>query len=53
MKFVPAPKEMASKFDTIGTKARQLLVGNLFSQEFLDEVEGSLRTYRQAHPAGK
>jgi len=53
MKFVPAPKEMASEFDTIGTKARQLLVGNLFSQEFLDEVEGSLRTYRQAHPAGK
>jgi len=52
MKFVPAPREMAVEFDTIGTKARQLLVGNLFSQEFLDEVESSLRAYRQEHPAG-
>jgi TRAP-type C4-dicarboxylate transport system substrate-binding protein len=50
MKFIPAPKEISTEFDTIGRKARQLLVGNLFPQSFLDDVEGSLRAYRQEHP---
>ena len=36
------PPEIASEFDTIGKKARQLLVGTLYSQEFLAEVERSL-----------
>jgi TRAP-type C4-dicarboxylate transport system substrate-binding protein len=53
MKLVPAPKEVATEFDTIGSKARRLLVGNLYTQEFLNDVEGSLRTYRQEHAAGK
>jgi hypothetical protein len=53
MKFLPAPKEIATELDTIGGKARQLLVGNLFTQEFLNDVESSLRTYRQEHPASK
>jgi TRAP-type transport system periplasmic protein len=53
MKFVEAPREISTEFDTIGKKARQLLVGNLFPQSFLDDVEGSLRTYRQEHPASR
>jgi len=42
-------KEVAAQFEATGKKARQLLVGKLFSQEFLDQVESSLRTYRQEH----
>ena len=53
MKFVQAPKEISTEFDAIGTKARQLLVGNLFPQSFLDEVESSLRAYRQEHPVSR
>ncbi len=51
MKFVEAPEEIASEFDTIGRKARRLLVGTLYSQEFLDDVESSLEGYRKDHPA--
>jgi TRAP-type C4-dicarboxylate transport system substrate-binding protein len=50
MKFVAAPKDVSTEFDTIGGKARQLLVGNLFTQEFLTDVENSLRAYRRDHP---
>ncbi len=53
MKFVEAPKEISTEFDSIGSRARQLLVGNLFPQSFLDDVEGSLRAYRQEHPASR
>jgi TRAP-type C4-dicarboxylate transport system substrate-binding protein len=53
MKFVPAPKEMATEFDTIGSKARQLLVGNLFTQDFLNDVQSSLLKYRQEHPSSR
>jgi TRAP-type C4-dicarboxylate transport system substrate-binding protein len=42
-------KEVAAQFELAGTKARQLLVGRLFPQDFLDQVESSLRTYRQEH----
>ena len=51
VKFVPAPPEIASEFQTIGTKARQLLVGTLYSQEFLGDVERSLAEFRAEHPA--
>jgi TRAP-type transport system periplasmic protein len=53
VKFVQAPPEIASEFDTIGKKARQLLAGTLYSPEFLAEVERSLADYRAAHPAAK
>jgi TRAP-type C4-dicarboxylate transport system substrate-binding protein len=53
MKFVPAPKEVATEFDTIGSKARQLLVGNLFTQDFLNDVQSSLLKYRQEHPSSR
>lgn len=49
--FVAAPPEIASEFETIGRKARQLLVGRLYSREFLDDVERSLAEYRAQHPA--
>ena len=42
-------KEVAAQFEATGKKARQLLVGKLFSQEFLDQVESALHTYRQEH----
>jgi len=42
-------KEVTAQFESTGKKARQLLVGKLFSQELLDQVESSLRTYRQEH----
>jgi TRAP-type C4-dicarboxylate transport system substrate-binding protein len=53
MKFVPAPPEIATEFETVGKKARQLLVGTLYSQEFLGDVERSLAEYRAEHPAPK
>jgi len=53
IKFVQAPGEIAAEFDSIGRKARRLLVGNLYSQEFLDDVESSLQGFRKDHPAGQ
>ncbi len=53
VKFVPAPPEIASEFDTIGNKARQILVGTLYSQEFLVDVERSLAEFRAEHPASR
>lgn len=53
IKFVDAPGEIAAEFDTIGRKARRLLVGTLYSQEFLDDVESSLQGFRKDHPAGQ
>jgi len=46
---VTPSKEVAAQFEATGKKARQLLVGKLFSQEFLDQVESALHTYRQEH----
>jgi len=53
MKFIPAPPEIASEFDQVGRKARQLLVGTLYSQEFLTDVENSLADYRAQHPSSR
>ena len=47
------PAYVATQFETAGEKARSLLVGKLFTQQFLDEVEAALRTYRSSHKAGK
>jgi TRAP-type C4-dicarboxylate transport system substrate-binding protein len=51
MKFVEAPADIASEFDSVGKKARQLLVGTLYSQDFLTDVESSLLSFRKDHPA--
>jgi TRAP-type C4-dicarboxylate transport system substrate-binding protein len=53
MKFVQAPPEIATEFDAIGSKARRLLVGTLYTREFLDDVESSLQGFRQEHPEGR
>ena len=41
--------QTVTQFDQIGKNARKLLVGKLFSQEFLDRVEKSLADYRASH----
>lgn len=40
-------KDVAVQFESMGKKARQLLVGKLYTKEFLNEVESALRSYRQ------
>ena len=53
MKMTVPPKEVVAEFEATGKKARQYLVGKLYTQQFLDEVEESLRAFRQGHGAGK
>ncbi len=47
------PKNVAAEFESTGVRARGLLVGKLFSQEFLNDVESALKTFRQEHKTGK
>ncbi len=47
-----SPKVEASLAAT-GKSARQSLVGKLFTQQFLDEIEGALNSYRQTHRTEK
>jgi TRAP-type transport system periplasmic protein len=49
MKFIEPPRDLAEKAESLGEKARRLLVGTLFTEEFLDDVEATLAGYRQAH----
>jgi len=53
MKITVPPKDVVADFELTGKKARQYLVGKLYTQQFLDEVEESLRAFRQGHGAGK
>jgi TRAP-type C4-dicarboxylate transport system substrate-binding protein len=46
-------KSTIAQFDTIGKQARQMLVGKLFTQAFLDEVETALQTYRKTNESAK
>lgn len=46
-------KSVAAQFEANGKKARQLLVGKLYSQEFLTQVESSLQIYRQEHGSSR
>jgi TRAP-type C4-dicarboxylate transport system substrate-binding protein len=46
-------KSVAAQFEANGKRARQLLVGKLYSQEFLTQVESSLQTYRQEHGSSR
>jgi TRAP-type transport system periplasmic protein len=47
MQVTTPPKSVSTEYEGIGEKARRLLVGKLFSQQFLDNVESALRTYRK------
>lgn len=53
MTVTTPPKNVAAQFESAGKKARELLVGKLFTQDFLNQVEAALQTYRQGHGPGK
>lgn len=53
IKITVPPKDVAARLESTGKKARQNLVGKLFTAQFLDEVESTLRSYRQVHGPGK
>jgi TRAP-type C4-dicarboxylate transport system substrate-binding protein len=53
MKITVPAKDVAAQFFDTGQRARQLLVGRLFSAEFLGQVESSLATYRKEHASAK
>jgi TRAP-type C4-dicarboxylate transport system substrate-binding protein len=46
-------KEVAATFEATGRKARENLVGKLYPQQFLDQVEAALKSYRQSRESGK
>ncbi len=45
----PPSAQAAAMYDKIGTKARRLLAGKLYSRDLLDRIEGAVAAYR-AHP---
>jgi TRAP-type C4-dicarboxylate transport system substrate-binding protein len=49
IKITTPAKEVSEQFEKTGEKARQLLVGQLFSKELLNDVETALRSYRAEH----
>ena len=53
MVFTQPPKDLAARSESLGAEARRLLVGTLFTKEFLDEVEGALGSFRQVHASSR
>jgi TRAP-type C4-dicarboxylate transport system substrate-binding protein len=53
MVFTQPPKDLADRSEALGAEARRLLVGKLFTREFLDEVEGALGSFRQVHASSR
>jgi TRAP-type C4-dicarboxylate transport system substrate-binding protein len=53
IQFIQAPPDIAAKFPAVGEQSRRILAGNLYSREFLLDVEGALASYRQGHPQDK
>ncbi len=46
----PSPDSQTMKlYQSLGQKAREALVGKLYSQKFLDQVQNSLKTFRKRH----
>ncbi len=45
----PPSKKLLDEYDEIGKKARRMLIGKLFSNEWLDKVEKALNEYRKAN----
>lgn len=43
----PPSEKLLNEYDEIGKKARRMLVGKLFTKEWLDKIEGSLEEYRK------
>jgi TRAP-type transport system periplasmic protein len=48
----PSDKDIAS-YDESGKRARQMLVGKMFSQDFLDRVEKAITDFRSKNSKGK
>ena len=46
----PKSKEALARYYKTGEEARQMLVGKLYSQNLLDEVQSALAQYRKEHP---
>ncbi len=46
----PKSKEALARYYKTGEEARQMLVGKLYSQKLLDEVQSALAQYRKEHP---
>jgi TRAP-type C4-dicarboxylate transport system substrate-binding protein len=53
MVFTQPTKDLASRSEEMGAEARRLLVGTLFSKDFLEEVEGALGSFRKAHASAQ
>ena len=53
MVFTQPPKDLAARSEALGAEARRLLAGKLFTQDFLDEVEGALGSFRQVHASSR
>jgi len=47
------PKSVAATFEETGVQARKLLVDKLFTQQLLNDVDASLREFRQQHKGKK
>ncbi len=45
----PPSEKLLNEYDEIGKKARRMLVGRLFTKEWLDKIEGSLEEYRKSN----
>lgn len=46
VKVITSAKETADQYKTAGKKARQMLVGKVYSAELLSKVEQTLQEYR-------
>lgn len=53
IEITTTPKAVLAEYDSIGEKARRLLTGSLFSQQFLDSIESSLQAYRKGMKSSK
>ena len=48
----PPSAQVLERYDAIGKQARRLLVGKLFTQDFLDQVEKKIADYRSTRRPG-
>ena len=51
--MLSASDEDMKEYIDVGVRSRRMLVGKLYSEEFLNRVEKAISDYRKAHPASK
>jgi TRAP-type C4-dicarboxylate transport system substrate-binding protein len=49
----PPSAQAAASYEEVGKQARQMLVGKLYSQDLLNEVEKALAEYRTSRKSAK